>query len=114
VEVPANIVLNPGASTAQIDGIVSVYTQFYPDVMTRVRYLLRVSAGQTLDAKLSSPKLDMLSMAVTGQEDGQPYLRYQVKNYGFYGTLPTTQGYYLDVYALGEESIGFTLDIEVK
>jgi hypothetical protein len=114
VEIPVNIIFEPGENSVFIEGVVNIHTDFYPDVMTRVRYLVQVKAGQTLDVVLSSPNLDALSMGVTGQTDGQPYLRNHVKNSGFSGALPTAQGYYLDVYAVGGELVSFTLTVAVQ
>ena len=81
-------------------------------VDNHVTYLVYASAGQTMDVKLSSPNIDALSLGVYGQQDGQPYQRYQVKNYGFHGVLPVTQGYYLEVFSF-KKSTDFTLVITI-
>jgi hypothetical protein len=65
-----------------------------------------------MDVKLSSPNIDVLSLAVYGQDDGQPYQRYEVKNSGFHGVLPVTQGYYLKVVSF-KKSTDFTLEITI-
>jgi hypothetical protein len=84
----------------------------YASVDTIVTYLLYASAGQTMDVQLSSSHLDALSLGVYGQEDGQPDQRWQVKNYGYHGVLPLTQGYYLKVFSNGA-STDFTLTITI-
>jgi hypothetical protein len=114
VEVPANIYFETGAYSATVEGYVDVDTAFHPGVMTRVRYLAWASAGQTMKVKLKSPNLDALSFGIIGQQDGQAYISYQVKNNGGEFTLPISQGYYLDVYAINGQSTAFTLKITIK
>jgi hypothetical protein len=113
VEIPANIRFKPGTYSTVVDGHIEILDT-YPSVMidNHVTYLIYASAGQTLDVQLSSPNLDALSMGVYGQTDGQPYLRYQVKNSGYHGVLPLTQGYYLKVFSNGA-STDFTLKITI-
>lgn len=114
IEVPANIFFETGAYSATIEGSIEVDTRFHPDVITRVRYLARASAGQTMTVKLTSSNLDDLSVGISGKQDGQVYLRYQVKNSGGELVLPATQGYYLDVYSLSGKSTPFTLKLTIK
>ena len=77
-----------------------------------VTYLAYASAGQTMDVRLFSPNLDALSLAVYGQDDGQVYQHYEVKNSGYYGILPTTQGYYLKVVS-NRPPTDFSLEITI-
>lgn len=114
VEIPANITFEKGEYSSTVDGYIDVDERFDPGVMTRIRYLVYAFAGQTMTVELSSPELNNLSMAISGQEDGQAYIRYQVKNNGGELELPTTQGYYLDVYATAGESTDFTLEVTIK
>ena len=114
VEVPANINFETGAYSATVDGYVDVDTTFHPGVMTRVRYLAYASAGQTMKVKLKSPNLNALSFGIIGQKDGQAYIGYQVKNNGGEILLPTSQGYYLDVYAIDGQSTEFTLELTIQ
>jgi hypothetical protein len=114
VEIPANIHFQPGAYSATIDGFIDVDTFFHPDVMTRIRYLANAFAGQTMTIDLNSADLDDLSLGVVGQQDGQVYIRYQVKNSGGEVYSPISQGYYLDVYSTGGKSTAFSLEITIK
>jgi hypothetical protein len=114
VEVPANIYFDRGAYSDIIEGYIDVHTHFHPDVLTRVRYLAYAFADQTMTVKLSSPNLDDLSVGVYGQADGKAYIRYQVKNDGGVIELPTTQGYYIDIYAVNGKSAEFTLKLTIK
>jgi phenylpyruvate tautomerase PptA (4-oxalocrotonate tautomerase family) len=113
IEIPANIRFEPGTYSTVIDGHIEVFNQTsYALIDNHVTYLLYASAGQTVDVKLSSPNLEALSLGVYGQQDGQPYQRWQVKNHGYYGVLPLTQGYYLKVFSNGT-STDFTLKITI-
>jgi len=114
VEIPADVRFEPGTSSTVVAGHIEILdptVQDSPDNF--VTYLLYASAGQTLDVELSSPHLGALSLGVYGQTDGQPYRRWQVKNYGYYGVLPLTQGYYLKVFSNGV-STDFALDITIN
>jgi hypothetical protein len=114
VEVPANIYFDTGATSDTIEGYIDVDEYFHPNVITRVRYLAYASAGQTMTVELTSPNLDDLSLGITGQDDGEVYVDYQVKNSGGEVNLPITQGHYLDVYSTSGESIPFTLKVTIK
>ena len=113
VEIPANVRFQPGTYSKVVDGHIEVF-EASPSaaIDNHVTYLLYASAGQTMDIQLSSPNLDVLSLGVYGQTDGQPYLRYQVKNSGYHGVLPLSQGYYLKVFTNGP-STDFTLKITI-
>lgn len=113
VEIPANIRFRPGTYSAVLDGHVEAYDPSSSETMdAHVTYLAYASAGQTMDVRLFSPNLDALSLAVYGQDDGQVYQHYEVKNSGYYGILPTTQGYYLKVVSNGPPT-DFTLEITI-
>ena len=114
VEIPALIYFETGAYSGTIDGYIHVDERFYPDVMTRVRYLAYATSGQTMTVNITSPNQDDLSLGIYGQQDGQLYVRYQVKNSGGEVYLPISQGYYLDVYSTGGKSTAFTLEITIK
>jgi len=113
VEVPANIFFDLGAYSDTVYGHIELLEDTpTTEVENHVTYLLYVSAGQTMDVRLNSPNLDALSLGVYGKMDGQAYRRYQVKNYGYHGVLPSTQGYYLKVFSNGI-STDFSLDISI-
>lgn len=113
VEIPLDIHFEPGTYSTVIDGHIEILdATVYDSINTFVTYLLYASAGQTMDVQLSSPHLDTLSLGVYGKEDGQPYQRWQVKNHGYYGVLPLTQGYYLKVFSNGAAT-DFTLKITI-
>jgi hypothetical protein len=62
----------------------------------------------------SSSNLDDLSMGIYGQQDGLAYVRFEVKNSGGELVLPSTQGYFLEVYAVNGKSTAFTLDVTIQ
>lgn len=113
IELPANIHFKPGTYSAVLDGHIEEY-DLSPSESgnTHVTYLVYASAGQTMDVKLLSPNIDALSLAVYGQQDGQVYQHYEVKNSGYYSILPVTQGYYLKVVSV-RPPIDFTLEITI-
>jgi hypothetical protein len=114
VVIPATIHFEPGTYSTVVDGHIEILDPTVQDSVDNfVTYLLYASAGQTMDVELSSPHLDALSFGVYGQTDGQPYLRWQVKNHGYYGVLPLTQGYYLKVFSNGATT-DFTLKITIN
>jgi hypothetical protein len=114
IEIPSTISFQPGAYSTMIDGFIDVDTALHPNVFTRIRYLAYANAGQTMWVELDSPNMDDLSLGITGQQDGQAYVRYQVKNSGGKVDLPISQGYYLDVYSTGVRSTAFTLLVTIK
>ena len=94
LEIPANIQFKPGTYSAFLDGHIEMGDISQSGSFTgHVTYLVYASAGQTMNVKLLSPNLDALSLAVYGQQDGQVYQHYEVKNSGIHGILPVTQGY---------------------
>ena len=114
IEVPANIFFDPGAYSDKIEGYINVDQVFHPDVLTRVRYLALALAEQKMTVKLSSPNLDALSLGIVGQADGKVYLNYEVKSREGEVVLPTTQGYYIDVYSVSGESTSYTLKVTIR
>ena len=113
VEIPCNIRFKPGTTSMIVAGHIEVFEPVSGEsVDNHVTYLVHALEGQTLDVQLFSPNLEALSMGVYGQEDGQPYQRYQVKNHGFSGVLPLSQGYYLKVFTNGP-STDFSLKITI-
>jgi hypothetical protein len=114
IEIPMNIQFQPDSDSTSIDGYIDVDTTFHPDVMTRVRYLVSVSEGETMIIELDSPTIDNLSLGVIGQEDGQSYLSARVKNAFGQVVSPFTQNYYIDVYAINGVSTDFTLQITIN
>jgi len=115
IEIPANLVVSPGMGASFINGTINVYQTFHPDVFTRVRYLMQLQAGSILDVQLSSQALNGLAVALIGADDGQPYLRHEVKSTAIKKfVVPESQGYYLDVYSISGESGAFSLGIDVE
>jgi hypothetical protein len=113
VEIPANIQFEPGTYSAVLNGHIEEYDHSQPESsMAHITYLVNASAGQTMDVKLLSSNIDSLFLAVYGQQDGQLYQHYEVKNSGYYGTLPVTQGYYLKVVSV-KPPTDFTLEITI-
>ena len=114
VEVPANVVVSPGLGPSVVNGTINVQQAFHPDVFTRVRYLMQLPEGSGLDVQLTT-NVTGLALALIGAEDGQPYLRHEVKNSSIEGfVVPETQAYYLDVYSVEGESGAFSLSIAVQ
>ncbi len=114
VEIPANIYFDPGAYSDKLEGYIDVDQVFHPEVLTRVRYLAFASAGQKMTVKLSSPNLNALSLGIVGQADGKVYLNYEVKNSEGEVKLPSTQGYYIDVYSVNGKSTDFTIKVSIR
>jgi len=114
IEIPANIHFKTGAYSGTVEGYIQVHTDFHPEVMTRVRYLAYAFGGQTMTVKLTSTNLEDLSVGIYGQDDGQVYLGYQIKNSGGEVDLPSNQGYYIDVYSTTGKSVSFTLKVTIK
>ena len=115
IEIPANLVVSPGMGASVVNGTINVYQTFHPDVFTRVRYLMQLEAGSILDVQLSSQALNGLAVALIGADDGQPYLRHEVKSSTIDNFVITvSQAYYLDVYSVSGESTAFSLAINVE
>lgn len=114
VEIPANLAITAGSGPVNVNGYVDVWGAFYPDALTRVRYLIYLEEGTTLNVQLKSASLENLTLALNGKSDGVPYLRYVVKTDGIFDMpIPVSQGYYLDVYNVSSQSAEYTLVIEV-
>lgn len=114
IEVPVNIFFDLGAYSDTIEGYIDVDASFHPNVLTRVRYLARASEGQKMTVKLNSPNINALSLGIVGQADGKVYLNYDVKNREGEVKLPSTQGYYIDVYSVNGKSTSFTLKVTIR
>lgn len=113
VEVPADILFGTEQEMVQVEGYLEIHSEWYPNLMTRVRYLVHAAPGREITSiQLSSPEIDRLSLGIIGQADGQPYKRYEVSGVEFNGWLPLEQGYFVDVYSIGV-STGFVLEISV-
>lgn len=114
VEVPADLSVASGQGSVNVEGYVDVLQEFHPSVFTRVRYLLDLEAETVLNVDLQSNALEGLTLALTGKEDGVPYLRYVVQSDAIQDfPVMVSQPYYLDVYAINGESVEFSLVIEV-
>ncbi len=114
VQVPVDLAVTTNSGPVKVDGYVDVLGAVYPDALTYVRYLLYLEQSTVLNAKLSSVHLNSLTLALTGVEDGVPYLRYQTKSEGINDfPVPVSQLYYLDVYDVSSVSAKYTLEIEV-
>jgi hypothetical protein len=115
VEVPAEIDVKAGDGPITVKGYVDVLQQYHPSVFTRVRYLIKLEQGTTLYVQLKSKAIEDLTLALTGKDDGQPYLRYVVKSNAINGFIaPVSQDYYLDVYSISGESADFTLEMDLQ
>jgi hypothetical protein len=114
VEVPADLSVAAGQGPVTVDGHIEVLQDFHPSVFTWVRYLLDLEAGTVLNVDLQSEALEDLTLALTGKEDGVPYLRHVVKSEAIQDfQVMASQPYYLDVYSISGESADFSLVIEV-
>ncbi|NIW47189.1 MAG: hypothetical protein GWN30_21300 [Gammaproteobacteria bacterium] len=114
LEIPANIFFETGATSETISGYVEVFQDFHPDVITRVRYMAYAREDQTMEISLGSPNLDSLAIGVIGQSDGKEYINYEVKSNHFEMDLPSTQGYFIDIYSVGGVSTDFSLQVEIE
>jgi hypothetical protein len=113
VEIPAVIEVLPGEKIS-LDGYVEVIDVPNSSVETRVRYLVSGKEGRVLKIKLESTQIEDLNLGLVGQSDGQVYWRYHVIGREGELEMPLTQGYFIDVYATGGKSAGYTLTIEMK
>lgn len=110
VEIPAVLEVEAGQGPVAVDGYLDVLAETSP-LDTRVRYLVSAEKGQRLAAELESSGF---TLALTGQADGQPYLRRTVRSESLDWEVPVSQGYYLDVYSVTGESARFTFTLELK
>jgi hypothetical protein len=109
VEVPAVINVEAGEGAVSVDGYLDLL-QLSSPYDTRVRYLIPVEGGRTLQVKVEMPGSDDHFLEVFGQDDGQPYLK-NVKADSIDLEVPTTQGYYVDVHSRTPGA--FTLIVEI-
>lgn len=113
IEIPANVRFEAGVYSATVTGHIEIFEDTPTvSINNHVTYLVHASTGQTMDVKLFSPDIDSLSLGVYGQDDGQPFQRYEVKKEGYHGVVPTTQGYYLKVFS-HKKSTDYTIEITI-
>ncbi len=75
-----------------------------------IYYVLRASAAQTMNVKISAPNADVF-LGVVGA-DGQVLLSNTTQNTLWSGSLPTTQDYYISLTATGA-STTYSLSVEI-
>jgi len=115
IEVPANVVVSPGMGASVVNGTINVHTEFHPDVFTRVRYLMQLQEESVLNVSLGYQASDGLVLALTGAENGQPYLRHEVQSLVIDNFIvPVSQSYYLDVYSIAGVSAAFSITVSVR
>jgi hypothetical protein len=90
-----------GGTSAQVEGNI--------DAGQTVYYVLKASATQTINVKVSSPNADVY-LGVSGA-DGSILLGSEAEDTTFSGTLPTTQDYYLSLMDTGSAT-SYTLTVE--
>jgi hypothetical protein len=104
----ARIQFAPGATSATLPGVLE---RIGPDgVEFAGGYVLRASAGQTMEVTITSP-LDDVLLSIVGQ-DGVPLKRYVDGSAAWQGVLPATQDYFLHMVSVGGET-GFVLDVSI-
>lgn len=91
-----------GGTSASIDGDLAAGQTLY--------YVLKASASQTMNVKISSPNADVY-LGVFGA-GGTVLLRSDTGDTLFSGTLPTTQDYYLSLTASGAAT-SYSLSVEI-
>jgi hypothetical protein len=105
VNIPARIEFDPGTNSSRLSGrTVNGYA---------VTYVLRASAGQTLEATINTSPNDA-ALTIWGFTDGQPYARAQNGVTNFSMELPSTQDYIIDVVPQGGRIIDYILTVSVK
>lgn len=110
VEIPAVLEVGAGQGPVTVGGYLDILDESSP-YDTRVRYLVDAELGRRLAVELLTSGF---SLALTGQEDGRPYLRHAVRSESLDWEVPVSQGYYLDVYSVTGESARFTFNLEVE
>ena len=101
---PFNIVFNPGAISATLNGTLSSSQVNY--------YLLRALGGQTMTVTLASSHGDVF-LTIYGISDGQPLVRSAMGQTSWSGKLPQTQDYMIEAVATGGAT-NYTLKTVVK
>lgn len=105
VNIPARIEFDPGTNSSRLSGrTVNGYA---------VTYVLRASAGQTLEATINTSPNDA-ALTIWGFTDGQPYARAQNGVTNFSMELPSTQDYIIDVVPQGGRILDYTLTVSVQ
>lgn len=94
VIIRARIQFEPGATSATVTGHIGQNDIHH--------YVLRASAGQTMEVIITSPNNDVL-LTVWGA-DGVPLKRYVDGSPVWRGELPSTQDYFIDAVSVGEET----------
>jgi len=89
---PVNIVFNPGAISATVNGSLAGDQINY--------YLLRALAGQTMTVTLTSPHDDVF-LTVYGITDGESLVRSDLGQTTWTGKLPLTQDYMIEAVNTG-------------
>ncbi len=77
-----------------------------------VTYVLRASAGQTMNLNLTVPA-GTAALSVWGFTDGQPYLRAELGQTAFSMVLPSTQDYIVAVSPQGGTVVNYSMTVEV-
>jgi hypothetical protein len=91
-----------GGTSAVVDGVVDTGQTLY--------YVLKASATQTMNVKVSSPNSDVY-LGVFGA-DGQVFLTNSTHDTLWSGTLPTTQDYYISLTpSVGRSSYSLSVEI---
>lgn len=105
VTIPVRITFAPGAISAQVQGTTSNNRV--------VTYLLKASAGQTMNLNLTAPP-NSAGITIYGLDDGQPLIRSQSGATSFSGQLPGTQDYVIQVVPFSNTQVNFTVDVTVQ
>ena len=77
-----------------------------------VTYVLRASAGQTMNLNLTVPS-GTAALTVWGFTDGQPYLRAELGQTTFSMVLPSTQDYIVAVSPQGGTVVNYSMTVQV-
>ena len=108
VTIFARIQFDPGASSTMLSGVLE---RVGPGgVEFAGGYVLRASAGQTMEVVVTSPSSDVL-LSIVG-EDGVPLKRYVDGETQWQGVLHATQDYFLHLVSAGGDT-SFTLQFTI-
>ena len=109
VEIPALVDVSAGGGPVSVEGYLDVLDSL-GGYETRIRYLVEAEAGQRLTVVQQDTNI---TLALSGKENQETYLRHAVLNTRLDFELPATQGYYVDVYSVSGESTEFRLTFEL-
>ncbi len=109
VEIPALVEVFVGEGPVELEGYLDVLDSL-GGYETRIRYLVEAEAGQRLIVDQQDANI---TLALSGKENQETYLRHAVLNNRLDFELPETQGYYVDVYSVSGESTAFSLTFEL-